>query len=78
MESQGPCRGDQVAAASKGGQKAEEDLKTGEARQGSQISVGVREMSLRISVHVESGNLTMTASKKAEEQMQWIEETLAA
>lgn len=37
------CRGAQAAAANKVGQKAEQDLRTGGARQGSRGSVGVRE-----------------------------------
>lgn len=59
------------------GQKAEEDLRTGGARQGSS-SVGVKEKSVRIAMHAESGNLPMAARKKAEEQMWWVEEPLAA
>lgn len=39
LESQGPC----LTAASKLRQKAEEDLRTGGAGQGSRSSVGVRE-----------------------------------
>lgn len=78
LESQGPC----LTATSKVGQKAEEDLRTGGARQGSRSSVGVRERerekSVRIAVHAESGNLPMTARKKAEVQMWWVEESLAA
>lgn len=68
----------QVVAARKVGQKAEKDLRMGGARQGSSSSVGVREKSVRIAVHAESGTLPMTARKKAEEQMWWVEESLAA
>lgn len=47
------------------GQKAEEDLRTGGARQGSRSSMGVREKSVRIAVHAEAGNLPMTPRKKS-------------
>lgn len=45
LESQGPC----LTAASKLGQKAEEDLRTGGAGQGSRSSVGVRESEREVS-----------------------------
>lgn len=72
------AEGNQVVAASKVGQKAQKDLRMGGARRGSRSSVGVREKSVRIAVHAESGNLPTTARKKAEEQMWWIEEALPA